>query len=101
MASRPRLGIVSSLTTCEPGTVRWLVISIVLSVALTVLLNVGLRMFPGTADRVARRHAESMRTDTDDARRTHRGVRVIVPWKAMIVGSLILTVVVNILLRMS
>jgi hypothetical protein len=81
--------------------VRWLVASVVLSVALTVVLNVGLRMFPGTADRVARRHAEAMTTDTDDARRTHRGVRVIVPWKTMIVGSLILTVVVNILLRMS
>ena len=77
----------------------WLVISIVLSVVLTVLLNVGLRVF----SRPASRRVTSAMTEpgwpaTDETRLTNRRVRVWMPWKAMIVGSLILTIVVNLVL---
>jgi hypothetical protein len=78
--------------------VRWLVISIALSVILTVLLNVGLRAFPGAGDRVARSFSTFTSRNADEARTNNRSVRVFVPWKAVILGSLILTVVVNVVL---
>jgi glycerol uptake facilitator-like aquaporin len=75
----------------------WLVISIVLSVILTVFLNVALRAFPDTSRRVARE--VTRRTwPAEDTRTSDRRVRVWVPWKAMILGSVILTIVVNLML---
>jgi hypothetical protein len=80
--------------------VEWLAVSLFLSVVLTVLLNVGLRMFPGMGQRFAAWMAELVRPDVDDdGRRGDRRVRVIVPWKAMIAASLVLTLALNILLR--
>jgi hypothetical protein len=79
--------------------VEWLAVSLFLSVVLTVLLNVGLRMFPGLGQRFARWMAELVRPDLDDGRNNGRRVRVIVPWKAMIVASLVLTLALNVLLR--
>lgn len=79
----------------EPGTVQWLVVSVALSVALTVLVNVWLRVFPGAGRRVARSLSQLRPPSPDDARAYDRRVRVFVPWRAMIVGSIILTVVVN------
>ena len=63
--------------------------SIVLSIVLTVVLNVVLRLFPDASERAARR-VEGLGT----AGRT----RVFVPWKAMIVVSLLATLVLNLLL---
>jgi hypothetical protein len=80
---------------------RWLVVSVVLSVVLTVLLNVGLRAFPNAGDRVARGLAELTSPNADDARGQDRRVRVFVPWRAMIIGSVILTIVVNLVLRIT
>ena len=84
----------------EPGTMRWIVVSLVLSVVLTVVLNVGLRAFPNAGRRAARRLDDlaSPSPSVDDARRSERRVRVYVPWKAMIVGSIVLTVVLNLVL---
>ena len=79
----------------EPGGVRWIVVSVALSVVLTVLLNVGLRAFPGAGHRVARKVVELTSPNIDDAGRRNRRVRVVVPWKAMILASVILTVVLN------
>jgi len=82
--------------------VEWLVVSVVLSVVLTVLLNVLIRVFPDRSERVARgltERAERAELPAfDDGRLDHRTARVIVPWKAMIVGSVILTIVVNLVL---
>lgn len=72
---------------------RWIVVSVVLSIVLTVLLNAALRTFPGAERRLARLLTESESTDPEDRR-----VRVIAPWKAMIVLSIVLTVVLNVLL---
>ena len=82
----------------DPGTVDWLVVSLVLSVVLTVLLNVGLRAFPGVRDRVARSLAELTTPSIDDAHSRDRRVRVYVPWKAMILVSVVLTLLVNFVL---
>jgi hypothetical protein len=78
--------------------VRWLVISVGLSVILTVLLNVGLRAFPAIGHRLARSLTTITSPSADDARSNDRRVRVFLPWKAMILGSLTLTVVVNVVL---
>jgi hypothetical protein len=82
----------------ESGTVQWLLISVGLSVILTVLLNVGLRAFPEAAHRLARSLTTFTWLSADDARRNDRRVRVFIPWKAMVLGSLIVTIVVNVVL---
>jgi len=78
--------------------VRWLVFSVALSVILTVLLNVGLRAFPDAGHRVARSFTTFTSPSADDARTNDRRVRLFIPWKAMILGSVILTIVVNVVL---
>jgi hypothetical protein len=81
--------------------VEWLAVSLFLSVVLTVLLNVGLRLFPGLGRRFAEWMAALVRPDVDDDdRHDDRRVRVVVPWKAMIVASVVLTLVLNIVLRL-
>ncbi len=76
---------------------KWLAVSIVL----TVLLNVGIRLWPGAADRGTRRLMDwTERQDpTDAARRDPRQVRVIAPWKAMLIASVVLTIGLNVVLR--
>lgn len=83
------------------GRVQWLMISLGLSIVLTVLLNVVLRVFPNAGRRAARDLEASIWRPAIDARSNDRGGRVLVPWKAMIVASLILTVVLNIALRLA
>ena len=81
---------------------QWLVVSIVASVGLTVVLNLALRLFPGAGrrigesiDRALERHAPP----PDDPDRSR--VRVIVPWRLMLAGSLLLTLVLNVALWLS
>jgi hypothetical protein len=78
--------------------VNWLAVSLVLSVVLTVVVNLVIRVFPDRSERAARRLADSMipRDVDDDDRR----VRVYAPWKAMLIGSLILTIAINVLFRL-
>jgi hypothetical protein len=79
----------------EPGNVRWVVVSLVLSAVLTVVLNVGIRAFPDAGHRVARGLARLTAPDVDDARAQGRRVRVFVRWKAMLLASVVLTILVN------
>ena len=79
----------------KPGSMPWLVISIVLSVVLTVVLNLWLRAFPDAGRRAARAIDRHTSPTAREARTDDRRVRVWVPWKAMIVGSVILTIAVN------
>ena len=86
----------------------WLLFSIVASVVLTVVLNVGLRLFPGTGrsledllDRITQRVETPNRADVRAEAPDEPRVRVIVPWKLMLVASLILTIVLNLLLRLT
>lgn len=77
---------------------RWLVVSLTLSVVLTVLLNVGLRAFPDAGRRAAR-VLDELTSPRGDGEPDHgRRVRVFVPWKAMIVASVVLTILVNLVL---
>lgn len=77
----------------------FLLVSIVASVVLTVVLNLALRMLPGAGVRLEqglRRAVERTEPPTPGAPR----VRVVFPWKLMLIGSLVLTVVLNLLLRL-
>ena len=76
----------------------WLVTSIVLSVVLTVVLNLGLRMFRGAGPRNTSPVSEPQWFEADETRTSERRVRVWMPWKGMLLGSLILTIVVNLVL---
>ena len=67
---------------------QWLWFSILASVVLTVVLNVALRAFPPAGPRP--------RQEPDRSR-----VRVIFPWRLMLAGSLLLTVVLNLVPRLS
>lgn len=86
---------------------QWWWFSLVASVVLTVVLNLAIRRWPGGAGRnVARlddwarrqvRHPDGAHgPDGSDGRR----VRVIVPWKAMLIVSVVATVLLNVLLRL-
>lgn len=89
------------------GVVQWLWFSLVASVVLTVLLNVAIRLWPGGAERSARRlddWAQRQATPPSDGRPggvDEPGVRVIVPWKAMLLASVVLTVLLNVVLRLA
>jgi len=78
---------------------QWLAVSIVVSVVLTVILNVALRIFPGTGRRVARGMDHWAARASHETGTSDRRVRVWTPWKAMLIGSLILTIIVNLLIR--
>ncbi len=72
----------------------WLVMSLVLSIVLTVGLNLGVRAFPNGARRMEERTGDRVaRRTIDDAPR----VRVFFPWKAMLIGSIVLTVLVTLI----
>jgi hypothetical protein len=70
--------------------VTWLTLSIVLSIVATVVLNVALRAFPRAGDQLGQT-LERLAKD-----RPEGGVSV--PWKAMIVVSIVLTIGLNLLL---
>ena len=70
----------------------WLAFSLVASVILTILFNVALRVFPRTGDRLVEGIDRMTRPGDGPSPRT----RVIFPWKAMLIGSLLLTVAINV-----
>ncbi len=87
-----------SVRACERRAHNWVVsalmFSIMVSVVLTVLLNAALRLFPGAARRAHDGLERLAERSTRDGRRS----RVIVPWKAIFVASLVFTVVLNLVL---
>ncbi len=75
-----------------------LIFSLVGSFVLTVLLNTLPRAFPGAATRVERavhRQLDRLHQPADGT--GGGGLKVVVPWKAMIVVSVGLTVLVNVI----
>ena len=84
----------------------FLIISVVLSVGLTVLLNLMPRLFPNATDKAVRKAEERLTQQHQDAgyqpedgqppaNQPSGGVKVFFPWKAMLIGSVLLTVVLN------
>ena len=80
------------------GGVDWLFLSLVLSVVLTVVLNIVLWVFPGLGDRIAQSFERLATRAPVDAGKDERRVRVFVPWKAMVIASVVLTILVNLVL---
>lgn len=77
--------------------------SIVLSVVATVALNVVPRLFPrqtrSIGERIERRAAERVDRSPNGASEQPR-VQVFFPWKAMLIGSVLLTVLLNVVPRL-
>jgi hypothetical protein len=80
---------------------HFLVVSIVASVVLTVLLNVALRVSPRARHRLeagVERAVDRSAVRADDPDRS--SVRVVFPWKLILIGSLVLTALLNVLLAL-
>ena len=75
---------------------NFIITSIIASVVLTVALNVLPLLFPNTAAKAQKKLEENAKRaieqHEDDARPR---VKVFFPWKAMLIGSIVLTVLVN------
>jgi hypothetical protein len=86
---------------CDPDLVEWLAFSLVASLVLTVVLNVAIRLWPGAADRGTRRLVEwTERQEPREIDGRPGQVRVIAPWKAMLIASVVLTIVLNVAIRL-
>jgi hypothetical protein len=81
---------------------HWLLVSLVASVVLTIVLNVALRVFRGSGDCAPRRFeswagaGEQRRPDGGRDRR----VAVFFPWKTALIASLVLTILLNVVIRL-
>jgi len=76
----------------------FLITSIVGSIILTILLNALPLLFPKGAAKVQQKleeNARNMIEQHEDNKRPR--VKVFFPWKAMLLGSLILTILVNLI----
>ncbi len=80
----------------------FLLTSAIASIVLTVLLNVLPRLFPGATRRAEEKmhdfvlEAERAQEQRRDPNETGPRVKVYAPWKAMLIGSIVLTVLVNV-----
>ena len=72
----------------------WLLISLVASVVLTVVANLVPRLFPSIGEKAEERFLREMEQQVQTGRRT----RIILPWKTMLVVSVIGTLALNLLL---
>lgn len=74
----------------------FLITSLIASIVLTVLINIVPMLFPKSSEKVERKVQEKI---SESIARKKEGnspvVRVFFPWKAMLIASLVLTVVVN------
>lgn len=77
---------------------NFILYSIIGSVVLTIALNILPLLFPNTADKLQRKIEENARRaieqhkDNDLPR-----VKVFFPWKAMLIASVVLTVILNLI----
>jgi len=77
---------------------NFILYSIVASVVLTVILNVLPLLFPDTAANIQKKIEENARRSIEQHEDGNRPrVKVFFPWKAMLIGSIILTVLVNLI----
>lgn len=75
---------------------NFLLLSLVASIVLTVLINLLPMLFPKSSEKVERKiHEKISESISKQNEGNQPRVRVFFPWKAMLVASLVLTVVVN------
>ena len=72
--------------------------SIIGSIVLTVLINVLPMLFPNAADKLQKKIEENTRRNIEQHKDDNQPrVKVFFPWKAMLIGSLVLTVLINLI----
>jgi len=77
---------------------NFILYSIIASIVLTVMLNVLPLLFPDAATRLQKKIEENARkaiAQHEDGARPR--VKVFFPWKAMLIGSIVLTVLLNLI----
>lgn len=76
---------------------NFILVSLIGSLVLTLALNLLPALFPNAAAKAERKIVEKMQeTHQDRVDPNTPKVRIFFPWKAMLIGSLLLTVLVNI-----
>lgn len=76
----------------------FIITSIIASVVLTILLNLLPLLFPKGAKKVQQKLEENARNMIEQDEDSNRPrVKVFFPWKAMLIGSIILTILVNLI----
>ena len=75
-----------------------LAFSILASIVLTVVLNLMLRLFPGAARRLGDAVTRLAERPADQSGAEPGRVRFFFPWKLMLIGSIVLTIAINLLL---
>ncbi|MEE9351594.1 MAG: hypothetical protein V3U78_04990 [Thiotrichaceae bacterium] len=77
---------------------NFIIYSVVASVVLTIILNVLPLLFPNAATKLQKKLEENARQAIDQHEDGARPrVKVFFPWKAMLIGSIVLTVLVNLI----
>ena len=77
---------------------NFIIYSIVASVVLTAVLNILPLLFPNAAAKVQKKIEENARKSIEQHEDgTRPRVTVFFPWKAMLIGSIVLTVLVNLI----
>ena len=77
---------------------NFIIYSIVASVVLTAVLNILPLLFPNAAAKVQKKIEENARESIEQHEDgTRPRVTVFFPWKAMLIGSIVLTVLVNLI----
>ena len=77
---------------------NFIIYSVIASLVLTAVLNILPLLFPDAAAKVQKRIEENARhaiEQHEDAARPR--VKVFFPWKAMLIGSIVLTILVNLI----
>ncbi len=76
---------------------NFIVYSIAASIILTVILNALPLLFPNAATKIQKKIEENARQAIEQHEDTNRPrVKVFFPWKVMLIGSILLTVLINV-----
>ena len=77
---------------------NFLTYSIIGSIVLTIIMNVLPLLFPNAATKMQRKIEENARRAIEQHEDDNQpSVKVFFPWKAMLIGSVVLTVLVNLI----
>jgi hypothetical protein len=77
---------------------NFIIYSIVGSIILTVVLNILPLLFPNAATKVQKKIEENARHAIEQHEDSNRPrVKVFFPWKAIFIGSIVLTVLINLI----
>ena len=75
---------------------NFIIYSLVASIVLTAILNILPLLFPNAAAKSQNKIEENARLAIEQHEDTNRPkVKIFFPWKAMLIGSIVLTVLVN------